>query len=486
MYQATVNGNISLTFSKELSLSELLTKSGLLISQPCGGNGRCGKCKVIAKGSLSPLEEKERLLLTEKEIHHGFRLACVAKATGDVVITAEEIPPVVEIDFSLENHPVSYDFTDGLVIDIGTTTVAAILYRDKKPVKMITEANRQACYGTDVISRIGAEQSHPGALSALLRSQIEEIISACDYPKNTVIVANTVMLHFLTEKNTLTLGVAPYHPADLFGKTYQLLGTDCYLAPCISAFVGGDITAGILASRMTESNHTAMLVDLGTNGEIAYFDGNTLYTASTAAGPAFEGAGIFMGMPAKPGAVNRVSLENGNITYATVGNTIAKGICGSGIIDALAVMKQTGVLEKNGTLVKEHPLCSSDFHGRPCFRIPQTEVILTQKDIRTLQLAKGAIHAGMLTLANEVDTLYLSGGFGSRMDIDNAEFIGLLPKNFAKKTIILGNTALHGGTLALFSKEERNKLSHLARSSQSVAFHQNPGFTEEYIERMSF
>ena len=486
MYQATINNSFSLPFSEELYLAELLSRCGILISVPCGGNGSCGKCKVLANGRLSPLSQKEKALLTEEEIKQGYRLACVAKATGDVCITAEEAPPVVEIDFSLESHQIPFDFTDGLVIDIGTTTIAAVLYQEKKPIKIITEANRQLCYGADVISRIAAERDHPGALYSLLRNQIEDLISACHRPNNTVIVANTVMLHFLTEQPVLPLGEAPYQVADLFGKIYPLFQTQCYLSPCISAFVGGDITAGILASRMVEKQDSSLLVDLGTNGEIAYFDGTSLYTASTAAGPAFEGAGIFMGIPAKPGAINSVSLVNDNIAYTTVGNTKAKGICGSGIVDALAVMKQIGVLEESGTLREEHPLCSPDFHGRPCFRIPGTEVILTREDIRALQLAKGAIHAGILTLAESADVLYLSGGFGSQINAENAEYIGLLPKGFAKKTKVLGNTALCGGTLALFSMAEREKLSQIAQKSNSIAFHGNPDFTERYLNAMYF
>ena len=486
MSMAVINGGNPFFFDGEICLSELLRKYGVLISLPCGGKATCGKCKVTAKGSLSPLSEKEKNLLTEEEIKEGIRLACVAKATGDVSITAKELPPVVEIDFSLENSDISFDFTDGLVIDIGTTTVAAIVYQNKMPVKIMTEPNYQCSYGADIITRIAAEKDHPGALYRLLNHQIEAIVSSFGTPKNTVIVANTTLLHFLTGQPVEQLGKAPYVCKDLFGKEYSLFQTTCYLTPCISAFVGGDITAGILATRMTESSRKSMLVDLGTNGEIAYWDGASLHAASTAAGPAFEGAGIFMGMPAKPGAVNHVSYQNGVIRYTTVGNTKALGICGSGIIDALAVMKKTGVLEESGALCNEHSLCSLDFHGKPCFRIPGTEVILRQEDIRKLQLAKSAIHAGMLTLANEVDTLYFSGGFGSGIDFRNAELIGLLPKNFAKEVKILGNTALFGGTLALFSKANREKLSQIATGCKTIPLHQNPEFTNRYIEAMSF
>ena len=489
MFEAIINRKAAFPFCEEILLSELLRRAGDLITMPCSGNGTCGNCKVIATGSLSPLTEKEQGSLTEEEIKRGVRLACQARATGDVSIMAESLAPIVEIDFSLDDYPITYDDTDGLVIDIGTTTIAAILYEEKNIVKKITEENHQVSYGADVISRIAFEKEHPHLLSNLLQKQVEEIINQCNRPKNIVIVANTVMLHFLTGQDVSTLGVAPYTPSDFFGKEYSFCGVRCYLAPCISAFVGADITAGILASRMTESNQTAMLVDLGTNGEIACFDGNTLYTASTAAGPAFEGAGIFMGLPAKPGAIDRVSVTDGVISHHVIGDAIPHGISGSGIVDVLSVMKTIGVLEESGCLVEEHPHCQRDHHGKPCFIIPNTNVIIRASDIRKLQLAKAAIQAGILTLAKEADavhTLYLSGGFGSKINAKNAEAIGLLPKNFAENTKALGNTALFGGTLALFSKDARKRMHEIAKNAQTIPLHENAGFTEKYMEAMSF
>jgi len=485
VYHANVNG-IEFSFDENLLLSQLIRRSGETVAMPCNGNGTCGKCKVTANGSLSPLSETERNVLTEEEIEKGVRLACQTIATGNVCITAKAHAPVVEIDFSLEDCSFTYDYTDGLVIDIGTTTIAAIFYENKKPVQIITEENHQVSYGADVISRISYEQTNPGLLSELLRKQVEDIIKQCNTPKNIVIVGNTVMLHFLTNQNVISLGEAPYTPSDLFGKEYELFGGSCYLAPCISAFVGADITAGILASGMTKSQQSAMLVDLGTNGEIAYFDGCTLYTTSTAAGPAFEGAGIFMGMPAKPGAIDHVFWKNGMVSHHTISDASPRGISGSGIVDVLSVMKQSGVLEENGHLDETHPFCQRDFHGKPCFYIPGTEVMIRATDIRKLQLAKAAIHAGILTLAEQVDTLYLSGGFGSKINFENAEVIGLLPKGFSKAKKALGNTALFGGTLALFSKDARKKMNELSENAKTIPLHQNPKFTEDYMKTMSF
>ncbi|MBQ7792061.1 MAG: DUF4445 domain-containing protein [Clostridia bacterium] len=486
MFFAVVNETCQISFSEATLLSELLYRAGEYITMPCGGKGICGNCKVIAKGELSPLSEKEKEVLTPDELKQGFRLACQAKATGDVSITAKVVPMAIAVDCSIESDSLSYDRTDGLVIDIGTTTIAAILYQDKKPVKIITEENCQRGCGADVISRITFEKDHPGMASRLLGGQITEILSVCGNPKNTVIVANTAMLHFLTEQSVLPLGEAPYSAHDLFGKEYVISNTPCYLPPCVSAFVGADITAGILASQMAEKPETSMLVDFGTNGELAYFDGKSLYTASTAAGPAFEGADIFHGMPAQPGAVDHVWIENGNIRYTTIGNTIARGICGSGLVDLLAVMLECGALEESGSLNPHHPLCKKDHHGKICFALPESNVILRASDIRKLQLAKGAIHAGMITLAEKVDTLYIAGGFGSYLNPENAQKIGLLPKDFAKEIKVLGNTALCGGGMLLFSDEMRQKVAEIAQSCQSVAFHQNPTFTEHYIDKMQF
>ena len=486
MFEATINEAYSISFSKESLLSELLRRGGEFLPMPCGGNGTCGKCKVTATGSLCPLTQKEKQVLTEEEIANDVRLACQCKATGNVCITARSLSPVVEIDFSFKDYPITYDCTDGLVIDIGTTTVAALLYQDKTVIKTITEQNRQVAYGADVISRIAFDKEHPNLLGSLLREQIADIISQCNTPTNIVIVANTVMLHFLTGQDVSCLGAAPYIPSDYFGKEYELFGTTCYLAPCISAFVGADITAGILASRMMESKQSAMLVDFGTNGEIAYFDGTNLYTASTAAGPAFEGAGIFMGMPAQPGAIDCVSVKNGEVSYHVIGDTLPRGISGSGIVDVLSAMKTVGALEESGRLFQEHPLCKRDHHGKPCFKIPGTDIIVRASDIRKLQLAKAAIHAGILTLANKVDTFYLSGGFGSKINWVHAENIGLLPKDFATRTQALGNTALFGGTLALFSQDSRQKMQSIAKNAKTVGLHQNHEFTEYYIDKMSF
>lgn len=486
MYQATINEIKTLPFSEETSLSELLYRAGEYIAMPCGGKGICSQCKVIATGALSPLTEKEKENFTSEELAKGFRLACQAKALGNVRITAQAVPLEVTVGCQLNDFPNHCDRTDGLIIDIGTTTVAAVLFQNQTPVKIISEPNRQRICGADVISRISFEKDHLGMASRLLQDQIADILAACNHPKHTVIVANTVMLHFLTGLSVLPMGEAPYTTADLFGKEYTISKVPCYLPPCVSAFVGADITSGILASRMVEQKETAMLVDLGTNGEIAYYDGNRIHTASTAAGPAFEGADIFMGMPAQAGAVDHVWIENGKITYSTIGNTIAKGICGSGLVDILAVMLECGALEESGSLTQSHPLTKRDHHGKICFSLPESTVIIRQSDIRKLQLAKAAIHAGMVTLANKVDTLYIAGGFGSYLKPESAENIGLFPKGFAKKIQVLGNTALYGGSLMLFSDKERETVRQLTALCQPVELSTNTVFTENYIEKMQF
>lgn len=483
---ARINQTTSISFQSPTPVSDLLKQSGISFPFPCDSKGTCGKCKVRITGEVSPLTKKEQEFLTREEINNGYRLACQTVASGDCSIITENNTLSITSEYFLEKAPAFLDRTDGLVIDIGTTTVVAVLYQNGIPVKTVTEPNRQVIYGTDVISRIQREEDIPGVLSRLLREQIAQIIFNCGSPKQVVLVANTVMFHFLTEKEVLPLGKAPYKVASLFGETYHIFGSDCYLAPCVSAFVGADITAGILASAMTEKNETAMLVDLGTNGEIVYYDTNCFHTASTASGPAFEGMGIFMGMLAESGAINHLTYQNGKISYTTIDEERPKGICGSGLIDVLAVMLQCGAMDESGNLDPNHPYCKRDHHGKYCFEIPDTNIIIRGKDIRKLQLAKSAIHAGMLTLANRVDTLYISGGFGSYLDIENAVFIGLFPKNFSHKVKLLGNSSLAGGKLLLFSDQKREEIEKIQARCQTVDLSTNPIFTENYIEKMSF
>ena len=308
-----------------------------------------------------------------------------------------------------------------------------------------------------------------------------------------VVTGNTVMLHLLTLTDVEPLTHAPFHASRLFGETLSAgeleldsLRPDApvYLPPCSAAFVGADITTALLASGIPDSDETAVLVDIGTNGEMVLKSGGSLSATSTAAGPAFEGAGISMGMSGREGAVDRVHIEEEDgekkLAAHVIGGGEPVGICGSGLVDAVACLLETEALDESGYLEDD-----------PAEILPP--VALTQQDIRQVQLAKSAIHAGMRTLLKtagvsprSVDRLCVAGGFGSYLDIKNAVAIGLLPEELLAKVHVLGNAALSGASMLLLSAGLRDKCEAMTKEIRQVALASNPVFAAEYMERMLF
>ena len=295
-----------------------------------------------------------------------------------------------------------------------------------------------------------------------------------------MLAGNTTMLYLWSGRDPVSLSAAPFAADCLFGQTVEAQGRSAVLPPCMNAFVGADITCAVLASGLAESDRVAVLCDIGTNGEIALWKGGELLVTSTAAGPAFEGAGISCGCGSVPGAVDRVWLENGRIAARTIGGQAAVGVCGSGLIDAVAAYLQTGDIDETGA-TEEDTLPLRD------------GVALLPKDVRAVQLAKAAIAAGLETLlrsANlapeDVDDLYIAGGFGSHLHIPSAVTIGLLPAALAAKARAIGNASLEGASRLLLSREEGEKARGIAARSRHVALGGNPMFNERYIENMMF
>jgi uncharacterized 2Fe-2S/4Fe-4S cluster protein (DUF4445 family) len=247
----------------------------------------------------------------------------------------------------------------------------------------------------------------------------------------------------------------------------------------MNAFVGADITCAILAAGMCEREETALLCDIGTNGELALWKNGRLYVTSTAAGPAFEGAGIVCGCGSVAGAIDRVWLENGKIRIHTIGDATPAGLCGSGVLDAVAVGLQTGEIDESGAM--EEPMILAE------------GIALHPRDVRAVQLAKAAIAAGIDTLAeradidiSEIRTLYIAGGFGSHLDCNSAADIGLLPRVLTERTHILGNAALTGAAMTLTDPQAHERLAHIASLAAHINLGGDPSFSEHYIDRMIF
>ena len=471
------------------------------VGMPCGGRKSCGKCKVIATGSLSELSKEELKFLSSDEISGGIRLACCTVVKGDCQVTSildgdDSISTEGDIpDMALD--PVFKKY--GVAIDIGTTTLAARLYDTHgRMIADCSEINPQRGFGADVISRIEAALGGAATeLAKVIRKMLNSMILGMSQKANissmdvdsVVITGNTVMLHLLTETSTEPLSHAPFDAQRLFGETVSAseLDLNClepqtpvYLPICAEAFIGADLTTALLASRITESDRVSLLVDIGTNGEMTLVNGDSLFLCSTAAGPAFEGAGLSMGMGAKTGAITKVRVENGEFKVNTIGNASPIGICGSGVVDAVAALLEAEILDETGYLDDDEAIISAP-------------VSISQNDIRMVQLAKSAIHAGMRTLLHyakidceQVDQLCIAGGFGSYLDIVNAGKIGLIPNELVPKVRVLGNAALVGAAMLLLNGGMRTECERILARGKVVILSADPVFNEEYVERMLF
>lgn len=480
------------------------TKLKELIStdMPCGGRGRCGKCKVFAQGELSPVSVPERSHLSAEELKNGIRLACLVTIEGDCSVqTVKNTSENKILTESKENMNVCEPMFSkyGLAVDIGTTTLAAKLYDiSGKTLSETTCMNPQSKWGADVISRIEASMKGENlSLAKAIRTEIDNIIGISAEKANIsakdidwiILTGNTAMLHLLTDTDVEPLSKAPFEAKRLFNeelsaKDLELSSADkdakVCLPPCISAFIGADTVCALVASEIDSTDDTKILVDIGTNGEMALFRKGELTACSTAAGPAFEGAGISMGMSGKSGAIDHADVVNGKIFAHVIGKTEPVGICGSGLVDAVKCLLDTEILDETGYLEDDPAQISG-------------KVVLTQEDIRMVQLAKSAIHAGINTMmktkgitSDEVSKLLLAGGFGSYLNTENAGRIGLLPMELVTKTEILGNAALSGAAMILLNKDAREKALEYAKKAEIITLSSNPIFTEEYMEQMFF
>ena len=427
-------------FREGTRASEVIAALDFDFALPCGGMGRCGKCICKVDG---------------KNLH-----ACKTPLFKDSFI---EIPPNKTTVLTAEKK---VEGANGAVIDIGTTTLAAALFRDGAPVKTLGRRNPQCAYGADVISRIAAPDK--SALTLAINDAVKEIRQKLGESENTVITGNTAMLSLLCGLDVSEMGVHPFKMPSAFDLEYE--GT--YLPPCANAFVGADALCSML---YTGANGTALMLDLGTNGEIGLLHKGKYYFTSTAAGPALEGANISRGMAADSGAIFRVNTNN----YKMIGDASPIGICGSGLVDAIALMLDGGAMDTYGTLNRD-------------FEIHNSGVFITQDDVRAFQLCKAAIAAGAKTLLKKqgltidnIDKIYLSGALGQNIDLRNAIRTGLLPSAPIQKFTAIGNGALLGGAM-LLDEANRNKIRAMTANCQCLNLGTDVDFVESYIAEMNF
>ena len=468
------------------SLSSSLSPHG--IEFPCGGVALCGGCRVqVLHGSL-PITQQDSLFFSAEELVDGWRLACQAIADGPMVLECEQWHMDILGDASVLSGKGKQGL--GIAVDLGTTTIAAQLVdlATGNVLGVETELNPQAPFGSDVMSRIRAALS--GAdLTTNVRTSIGSIIARLARRREqevaeVLLVGNSVMHHLFSRLDVEPLSYAPFHSPNLGEQRFSAAQLDWSLPPsccirfarCLGGFVGSDILAGIVAVGMPTSKETIALVDLGTNGEIVIGNRDRILYASTAAGPAFEAASIRMGMRASSGAISRVSNSSGEIHATVIGDQDPRGICGSGLVDAVAVGLETGAILPSGRVA----------NGMKRFPVAGP-VFLYQADIRELQLAKAAVAAGFRLLlrslgasAEDLKRIHLAGAFGNYVQAASAISISLL--EFSPQRIVpSGNTALRGAKILLLSANQPAlpKMEHVALAADA-------DFQDEFVNCMSF
>ncbi|MBR2047881.1 MAG: DUF4445 domain-containing protein [Oscillospiraceae bacterium] len=460
------------------TLLQVQIRAGLHPDAPCGGKGTCGKCTVLVDGQQV--------------------LACQTMVDRDMTVTLPETGEnrILTGGLATQCQP------DGanryaLAFDIGTTTVVCYLL-DGISGCLLAQAstmNPQAQFGADVISRIQEVlTTHTDALKISIRKTLAELcgqvcsqagIAPADVG-TAAVVGNTAMHHLLLGIDPSPLVTPPYMPGvfealELEDRELLPIGGSVRLLPNIAGFVGGDTVGCMAALRFDRLEELSLLIDIGTNGEMVLGDKNRRIACSTAAGPAFEGAKISCGMRGAAGAVDHVWLEDGQVRWHVIGEDTAVGLCGSGLLDLVAVLLELGIVDESGRLEEK------------VYKLGDTEVTLTQKDIREVQLAKAAIRAGIELLSEQLGTtleqiqkVYLAGAFGNYLDPASACRIGMIPPVLEERIHPIGNAAGEGSKLSALSGEEFEYARHLAGGTEFLELASLPEFQDCFVDALEF
>ncbi|WP_297085594.1 ASKHA domain-containing protein [uncultured Draconibacterium sp.] len=474
---------------KDTPLIDVLHEFG--VEFPCGGKGTCGACKIkILKGDLA-IDRVEKERLQKLKLGPEWRLACFCSANTNLTLEITQFENIILADNS------AFEFSPeegyGIAVDLGTTTLVAQLVdlSNGHIIDSVSDVNPQVKYGGDLIARIQAcLDGKQQEMQKLIRVKIAKMIAQLEknHPVEFAkieLVGNTAMHHIFCGLDVQPLSFYPFESPVLGVQTFTAEDLDWQLPgspeirfhASIGSFVGSDILAGIAATKMAEKEAYSLLIDLGTNGEIVLGNKKQIICASTAAGPAFEGAKINQGMRATTGAVSSLKFKDGKIEAHVIGNVEAKGICGSGLIDAMAILLEEQKIGLFGEINS----------GEEAIELTPG-VQLQQSDIREFQLAKAAIAAGVQILLNtlnisksDVEKVFIAGGFGNFLNLKNVIRTGLLECEEAKITK-LGNTALIGAKMFLFQDE--NYTQEILSKTSHINLEGDGTFQDIYIEKM--
>lgn len=605
---------VTVEIEKDKTILDASYKGDLFINALCGGDGTCGKCKVILNSGR--VDSMPTTHISRSDVEKGYVLACRTKVMGDLeVVIPEESrldksqilvsdypqfpgsqaavslgaeqfqqnplvskvylelsPPdlddsmadyerlcqgiMVKTGISLEKLTANFavlkhlpnllrnskwmvtatlgyrnSFVEilevqlgdvstnsyGVAVDVGTTTVVAHLLNLSTAETIDVEAtyNSQIKYGDDYIQRIIYAEQHDAMeiMQEVLIEDINHLISTLVkrnklniHDINAVVCAgNTVMTHFLLGLDPTNIRREPYLPsasfvppikADEIGIKINSHGL-LYTLPCVGAYVGGDISSGVLSIRLDNADVLSVLIDIGTNGEIVLGNKDWMVCCSASAGPSFEGSGISCGMRAAKGAIEKVKItKDFDVVCKTIGDAPPSGICGSGLLDCLANLVRSGVIDRTGNFQKgidTNRLRKTD-NGYEFILVEKSktatkkDLVITQADIQNLIRSKAAIYSAISTLiesmgmsVDDIEQLYLAGGFGNYLDIRSAITIGMLPDISISKVQFVGNTSVIGAKMSLFSKDAYEVAKTIASRMTYFDLMSNNKYMEEYV-----
>jgi uncharacterized 2Fe-2S/4Fe-4S cluster protein (DUF4445 family) len=531
-----------------VSLLAAAQQAGIALLSVCGGAGLCDSCRVrVVRGTVSPLSSVERDALEAEEVEEGYRLACQVKVAGDLTVDVpleslgSEQRLQIEFDPQIADPRIARDpqITRttrmawiearaglGLAVDIGTTKIAAYLVdlASGRTLSARGAMNPQIAYGEDVISRIafadrtpdGARTLHDSVIGCL-NDLADGLCSAARVSRSeireAVLVGNTVMHHLAVNLAVATLGRSPYRPVvteamRVASRDIGLPlgeGATAYLPPNLAGYVGADHVAMLSAIGAAEWMEDAgerpvrLAIDIGTNTEVSLSAAGRLLTCSCASGPAFEGAHISCGMRAAAGAIERVRVAGGRVCCQTIGGVAPIGICGSGVLDAVAELTAHGALDRHGGFRRGHPLIAVR-DGRPVFRLASADATghnrpleLTRQDVSEIQLAKAAIRTGIRMLVDragiqeqDLDEVIVAGAFGTYVDLASARRVGMVPDLPAARFRQVGNAAGAGARQMLVRPERRAAAEALAARVEHVDLTADRRFTDVFASALGF
>jgi len=518
LHVRTNGGAREIPFLAGACVRAILIANGLGVRSDCGGVGSCGHCRVqILSGEMPPPNSVEIRRLRPEQLNHGLRLACELFPTSDLTLWVPALAESVRWQLLAEDDLVAIEIPsdneagDGLgaAVDLGTTHIRVSVWDLGTQVRLGARMclNPQLAFGSDVMTRLVAARGSSDAAAQISRlasqaigGAIEQIVESAGRGSarlcQATIVGNTAMLALLSKQGcelllkpeywTREVDFQPATVADL--KEDLRVGSSgaVSLIPSVAGFVGSDLLAGLLATELTKQAKPAMLIDFGTNSEMALWDGGTLWTTSAAGGPAFEGTGITCGMSAEEGAIFRVEDVGGYLQCDVIGYGAAKGVCGSGLVDVIACLLRRGALSRGGRFSHEISLAG--------FSICDNDggVLLSPRDVDAFQRAKGAVGAGTADLlekagleVRDIRRLCVCGAFGQHLNVPNAQAVGLVPQVPVEAVELWANSAIAGCELMLLSGARRSECGKLRAMAKNINLACEASFEKRFIDNLS-